>query len=108
MLRPITINPVLNGFVVQFGCQQLAYTNTTKMLGDLGDYLREPEETEKKLLKEECFNRRHTLGVDTLQPAPCPDEAPLGLRVPADTYQTATQAGNAVVGCQASGLNRIG
>ena len=63
MLRPITINPVLNGFVVQFGCQQLAYTDTTKMLGDLGDYLREPEETEKKLLAKECFNRRHTLGV---------------------------------------------
>jgi|GEM_PF-3554782 len=108
MLRPITINPVLNGFVVQFGCQQLAYTDTTKMLGDLGDYLREPEETEKKLLKEECFNRRHTLGVDTLQPAPCPGEAPRGLRIPTNPCQEDNQAGNALAGCQATGLNRIG
>ena len=85
MLRSITINPVLNGFVVNFGCQQLAYTDTTKMLGDLGDYLREPEETEKKLLAKECFNRRHTLGMDTLPPPPCPDTAP---RTAADVCAT--------------------
>lgn len=99
MLRPITINPVLNGFVVQFGCQQLAYTNTTKMLGDIGDYLREPEETEKKILKEECFNRRHTLGVDTLAPAPCPD-MPVVANAAFDPGATTGQA----IGAAAQGI----
>lgn len=105
MLRPITINPVLNGFVVQFGCQQLAYTDTTKMLGDIGDYLREPEETEKKILKEECFNRRHTLGVDTLAPAPCPDNGPVvaGNRNPADFDPGATTGQTILEGAQGLG-----
>lgn len=61
MLRPITITPVLNGFIVQVGCQSLAYTDINKLTGDLGDYLKNPEETEKKLIENEGINRRHTL-----------------------------------------------
>ena len=53
------------------------------MLGDLGDYLREPEETEKKLLAKECFNRRHTLGEEVRVQAEAP--RPMGV----------AQAGNA-------------
>lgn len=61
MLRRITIAPVLNGFIVEVGCQTLAYTNPDKLLTDLGQYLSNPEETEKRLIETEGINRRHTL-----------------------------------------------
>jgi len=102
MLRPITINPVLNGFVVQFGCQQLAYTDTTKMLGDLGDYLREPEETEKKMLAKECFNRRHTLGSE-IPPPPCQDTCATDPARPMGLVQTADARRNQDQYCNGAG-----
>jgi len=73
MLRNITIKPVLNGFVAQVGCQQLAYTSVDKLVLDVGAYLRDPEATEKRILKEEGFNAKHTLGVgEALAPYPPP------------------------------------
>jgi len=77
MLRNISISPVLNGFVVQVGCQQLAYTDTNKLLGDLGDYLRNPEETEKRLIEKEGINKQHTMG-SNLMPAPPQGESLCG------------------------------
>ncbi|MFZ4536922.1 hypothetical protein [Propionivibrio sp.] len=71
MLRNITITPVLNGFVAQVGCQQLAYTSVDKLVLDVGAYLRDPEATEKRILKEEGFNAKHTLG-GAEAPAPYP------------------------------------
>lgn len=61
MLRRISIAPCLNGFIVEVGCQTLAYTSPDKLLTDLGHYLRNPEETEKRLIETEGINRRHTL-----------------------------------------------
>lgn len=61
MLRRITIAPCLNGFIVEVGCQTLAYTSPDKLLTDLGHYLRNPEETEQRLIETEGINRRHTL-----------------------------------------------
>lgn len=61
MIRPISINPILNGFIVSVGCQQLAYTSIGELTADLSDYLREPEATEKRLLKEKGINAKHTL-----------------------------------------------
>jgi len=70
MLRTISINPVLNGFIVQCGCQQLAYTSIDEMIDDLGSYYRNPEETEKRILQEKGINRKHTLREETVpQPA---------------------------------------
>lgn len=76
MLREINIRPVLNGFVAQIGCQSLAYTSVDKLVLDLGAYLRDPEETEKRIIKEEGFNRKHTLDVPTPALA-CDTAAPM-------------------------------
>ena len=62
MIRTLTIETLLNGFTVQCGCQRLAYTSTEKMLKDIGDYLKDPEATERRILVEKGFNRKHTLG----------------------------------------------
>jgi len=60
MLRRITIATCLNGFIVEVGCQTLAYS-PDKLLTDLGHYLRNPEETEQRIIETEGINRRHTL-----------------------------------------------
>lgn len=62
MIRTLIIETLLNGFTVQCGCQRLAYTSTEEMLKDIGDYLKDPEATEKRILIEKGFNRKHTLG----------------------------------------------
>ncbi|MFZ2281867.1 MAG: hypothetical protein WAW39_28970 [Prosthecobacter sp.] len=90
MLRNIQIRPVLNGFLLNVGCQELAYTDTNKLLGDLGDYLRNPEDTEKRIIETDGFNRKHTLSAGTDLPVPTQDicsqgEAAIG-----------TRAGNAI------------
>ena len=72
MLRTLNIQPVLNGFIVQCGCQRLAYTNIDELIADLGSYLREPEATEKRILKEKGINRKHTLGEQSM-PEPMAD-----------------------------------
>lgn len=61
MLRRISIDPILNGFIVNVGCQVLAYTSIDKLVFDLNQYLRKPEETEKRIVEEEGINKRHTL-----------------------------------------------
>lgn len=61
MLRRISIEPCLNGFIVNVGCQVLAYTSIDKLIFDLNQYLRKPEETEKRIVEEEGINKRHTL-----------------------------------------------
>lgn len=76
MLRNIQIRPVLNGFLLNVGCQELAYTDTNKLLGDLGDYLRNPEETEKRIIEKDGFNRKHTLSAPIEAAAPTPTPTP--------------------------------
>lgn len=61
MMREIHIRPVLNGFVVTVGCQQLAYTSPDKLTADIGAYLHNPEEVEKRIVEQEGINRDHTL-----------------------------------------------
>ena len=83
MLRTLNIEPVLNGFIVQCGCQRLAYTNIDELISDLGSYLREPEATEKRILKDKGINRKHTLGdqgiptpMDEIRRADCAQAEP--------------------------------
>lgn len=68
MLRRISIEPCLNGFIVNVGCQTLAYTSVDKVILDLNNYLRNPDETEKRIIENEGINKQHTLntqlGVD--------------------------------------------
>lgn len=67
MIRALKIETLLNGFTVQCGCQRLAYTSTKELLKDLGDYLKDPEATEKRILVEKGFNRKHTLADQPVQ-----------------------------------------
>lgn len=95
MLRPININAVLNGFVVQVGCQTLAYTSRDKLLADIGSYLNDPEGTEKRLLVEEGINRKHTMGEDRPQPVQDCAVTPRGL-VGAGMTAGGAQCGQAI------------
>lgn len=48
--RTITIKPVLNGYVVNVGCQNLAFTSREDLLNNLKSYLSDPDKTEKAFL----------------------------------------------------------
>lgn len=61
-MRQITITPVLNGFIVGVGCQTLVYTDRNKLLGDLASYMQAPDETEKRIIETEGFNKKFLLG----------------------------------------------
>lgn len=45
--RDITIKPVLNGYVVQVGCQVLAFNSRSDLLHELQRYFEDPEGVEK-------------------------------------------------------------
>ncbi len=47
-MRDVTISKVMNGYVVKVGCQTLVYETQGSLLGALGEYLANPEETEKR------------------------------------------------------------
>ena len=61
MIRDINISAVLNGWVVKVGCQTLVFDEITKLVLSLSDYLRNPEETEKRFLTN-SVNAKHTNG----------------------------------------------
>ena len=46
MIRDIRIKPVLNGFIVDVGCQTVVFDDIDKMILELSKYLREPSEVE--------------------------------------------------------------
>jgi hypothetical protein len=63
MKRPIVISPVLNGFVVQVGCQQVVFNDRQALLTELKNFMEAPDDTEKRFIHH-ALNR--TLG--TLPP----------------------------------------
>lgn len=48
--RRIIIEPVLNGFQVEVGCQKLAFHDKGKMVSELERYLENPEAVTKEYL----------------------------------------------------------
>ena len=44
----VQILPVLNGFIVNVGCQTAVFDNVDKMAMELGMYYKDPEGTEKR------------------------------------------------------------
>lgn len=60
MFRDITIHAVMNGFVVQVGCQTLVYDNVGALVSDLQMYLVDPVKTEKWIRERSC-NTKWTL-----------------------------------------------
>jgi hypothetical protein len=46
-MREVTIRKVLNGFIVQVGCQTLVFDDKAKMLIELSSYIDNPAQMEK-------------------------------------------------------------
>lgn len=63
MFRPLTITAVLNGWVVQCGCQTLVFQDRNQLTSELDAYLKDPQATEARFLKT-AVNKEHT-GIGT-------------------------------------------
>jgi hypothetical protein len=63
-MREVKITPVLNGFIVQVGCQMLVYSNMEDLTGDLIEYQSDPEGTEA------LFRKNAVNPMETTAPAP--------------------------------------
>lgn len=50
-MRSLTIHPILNGYLVQAGCQQVAFTSREQLISSLRDYLNDPKNTEERFLR---------------------------------------------------------
>ncbi len=48
MCRNIRINPVLNGFVVEVGCQTVVINNTAQLAAEIKRYYDNPDQVEKE------------------------------------------------------------
>lgn len=59
MIRSITIKAVLNGFIVQCGCQTLVVDSVDKLVLGIKAYLENPEVVEKEWLNN-SINSKHT------------------------------------------------
>jgi hypothetical protein len=69
MPREITIRPVLNGFVVDVGCQRVVFS-TTKQLGiAVEEYYNHPDEVEAKY-RENAVNKIMNEGTCAAPPPP--------------------------------------
>lgn len=51
-IRQIRITPVLNGFVVSVGCQEVVFESRGKLLEELHNYLNDPGEVEKAYIRQ--------------------------------------------------------
>ncbi len=67
MLRQLSIRPVLNGFVVMVGCQEVVFTSRETLTASLADYLVHPDETEARWCAE-SLNAKQTLDGAMLTP----------------------------------------
>lgn len=56
MTRTITITPVLNGFRVKVGCQEVVYTEAAALAHDFLAYVKDPDAFEKTVLSD-ALNR---------------------------------------------------
>ena len=56
-MRTVTVNAVLNGWVVKCGCQTLVYMNPDKLVEDLREYMLNPKLKEAAII-ESAVNKR--------------------------------------------------
>lgn len=60
MIRPFTVTPVLNGYLVSIGCQNLAFTSKAMLTDTIKAYLDDPEAVEKDFI-ESGINSKHLI-----------------------------------------------
>ncbi len=73
MIRDFTVRAVLNGYVVNIGCQTLVFNNPAALCDEIERYLRNPQAVEKEYLNA-SLNAKHTSPLN----APMPDISRLG------------------------------
>jgi hypothetical protein len=50
-MRKVTINPVLNGFIVEVGCSKVVFNDIDTLCGELIRYQSDPRKVEKEYLE---------------------------------------------------------
>jgi hypothetical protein len=77
MIRTLEIRPVLNGFIVNIGCQVVVFASREALLKDLAEYLEEPEVVEMRYMNTALHADKLCEQVTTCQvPTPAPAEPP--------------------------------
>lgn len=86
MIHEIKIKAVLNGYIVNVGCQTVVFNDRDMLMCELNHYLHTPAETEKRY-REEAINR-DLLNNPRLPPtAPCACEDTLAVPAPNPSRQ---------------------
>ncbi len=67
-MRDVRIKKVMNGFVVEVGCQILVFNDTAVFLAELARYLTNPDEVEKEYVTKLGIQ----VGYATEAPPPAP------------------------------------
>lgn len=91
-MRPqvITITPVLNGFVVNVGCQTVVFEDTRDLLNGLEEYYKDPAATTKQFLANKLNDTMADTPMQPPQAAPQPAYAVY--ERPATAYNTQMQS----------------
>lgn len=76
MIRKITIDPVLNGFIATVGCQRLVFNEVSQLTFALEGYLKDPDKVEK-IYRDKALNAKHMF--EERAPEPCPPQTTANL-----------------------------
>lgn len=74
MVRAITIEPVLNGFVCRVGCQTVVVKSVDELTIHIHNYYSKPDEYEARFIKENTVNKMMELPIG---PVCCEEERDL-------------------------------
>lgn len=88
MPQELRITPVLNGFIVQAGCQTLVYDNPDKIITDFAEWVRNPNQIEARFGK--------MMEVKGFRNAPPPPPPPQAMR-DIQELERNTQAAEAII-----------
>lgn len=64
MIRPITIKPVLNGFIATVGCQEVVFPSLAALVAGVSEFYTDPAGTEKRY-RDSAVNKTM---IDSVQP----------------------------------------
>ena len=79
--RPVTITPVLNGFIVKVGCSQVVFTDEDDFIDAFSKWIKDPQGTERSYQK------------NAINDGPVPTEAPtLGAEGPRAEQRAANRS----------------
>ena len=102
-MRKINIKRVMNGFVVDVGCQTLVFETADKFIAELKRYLDSPDATEKEYTAQYGLAGCDVAVAPPATPYPSTASAiPLGAYGLNSTYQAYATSSDPGVGMQAS------